>query len=586
MTPLETLVRETRALLAPPPQLSVSEWADRYRILAAESSAEPGPWRTDRTPYLRAIQDAITAPGIETVVVMASSQSGKTEVALNACGRAIHVEPGPILWLAPTVEMGKATSKDRIAPMIRHCGELTKRVATPRARHGSATIFHRTFTGGHLTIAGSNSPASLASRPIRYLYLDEVDRYPPSAGGEGDPMALAMARTRTFIRRKIVIVSSPTIKGVSRIEAWYGISDQRKYWVPCPRCAESFVLTWACVRWEEREAFTAHLVCPACAGRIEDHERAGMVSRGAWRAQAPTAGIAGFHISELMTPWRRLPELVKQFLESRSSVELRQAFENTVLGEAWTPPADAIEGALLLLRRELYPVDTLPAGVRVLTAGVDTQDDRLEVLVVGWGAGEESWVLARETILGDPGRPDVWAELDELLETSYRLAEGGSARVACTLVDAGGHKSQGVYAAVVQRQARGVYAAFGRAGGKDGLLVSPPRPLQTGAGKVFRRLIDVHQAKIIVFARLKLTDDGPEKIHFPLGLGSDFFDELTAERLIHRRSRLGVPERVWEQVREHNHSLDAYVYALAALRALTRSTVAGWTRLLERLERG
>jgi len=580
---LETLVRETFRLLAPPPRLTVSDWADRYRRLAAESSAEPGPWRTDRTPYLRAIQDAITAPRIETVVVMASSQSGKTEVALNAVGRAIHLDPGPMLWVAPTVEMGKATSKDRIAPMIRECAVLTARVATPRARHGSATIFHRTFAGGHLTIAGSNAPASLASRPIRYLFLDEVDRYPPSAGSEGDPMALAIARTRTFVRRKIVIVSSPTVKSASRIEAWYDISDQRRYWVPCPRCAEAFVLEWPCVRWEDREAYTAHLVCPACGGRLEDAERAGLVARGAWRAHRPTEGIAGFHISELMTPWRRLPELVKQFLESRGSVELRQAFTNTVLGEVWTPPAESVEPSLLLLRREVYPVDTLPAGVGVLTAGVDTQDDRLEVLVVGWGAGEESWVIARETILGDPGRPDVWAELDELLETDYRLANGGTARVLCTLVDAGGHKSQGVYAAVVARQPRGMYAAFGRAGGLAGLLVSPPRPLRTGAGIVHRRLVDVHQAKVIVFARLKLLEDGPEKIHFPVGLGSDFFDELTAERLVHRRSRLGVPERVWEQTREHNHSLDAYVYALAALRM--RTTRKPLTQLLEELER-
>jgi phage terminase large subunit GpA-like protein len=576
---LDALEEEVCGLLAPPPRLTVSGWADEFRVLAPEASAEPGPWVTSRTPYLRAVMDAFTDPRTETIVLLKSSQVGGTEIVVNALGRAIHLDPAPSMVLQPTLEMASAFSKDRLTPAIRLSPELASRVALSRSQRTSSTLLHKTFPGGHVTIAGANSPASLAARPIRYLFLDEVDRYPASAGAEGDPASLAVARTRTFLRRKIVVLSSPTIKGASRIEDWYAISDQRRFHVPCPRCGERFVPAWSDVRWESRDPMTAHVICPLCAGRIEDAERPAMIAAGEWRASAPFDGVAGFHVWEFFAPWRSLRDLAKQFLDSRSSVEQRQAFTNTVLGEVWSPPAESVEASALLLRRESYPADTLPEGVRVLTCGVDTQDDRLEALVVGWGIGEEAWIIARETILGDPGRPDVWAELDEVLGQEWRGAGGGTMRVACTLVDAGGHRAQGVYAAVVARQSRRVFACFGRAGGLAGLLVSPPRALKTGAGTVHRRLVDTHQAKMILFARLRITDDGPEKIHFPHGLGQQFFDELTAERLVTRRSRLGVPEKVWEQVHERNESLDTFVYALAALRVLA-PTPARLTQLL------
>jgi phage terminase large subunit GpA-like protein len=290
---IEARLEELWAAFLPPPRLTVSEWADQYRVLAPESSAEPGPWSTRRTPYLKAIMDAYTDPAIDTVVVMASSQSAKTEAGLNCLGRAIHLDPGPALWIAPTLEMAKATAKDRLSPMVRLCPELASRVATPRAKHGASTILHRTFPGGQITLGGANSPAGLASRPIRYLYLDEVDRYPASAGTEGDPISLAVARTRTFARRKVVVVSSPTVEGASRIADWYAVSDQRRYWLPCPRCGDYFVPTWDHVKWTDHEAATAHVVCPHCGGRIEDQERPAMVAAGEWRATGKFEGVAG-----------------------------------------------------------------------------------------------------------------------------------------------------------------------------------------------------------------------------------------------------------------------------------------------------
>ncbi len=553
---------------APPPRQTLSQWADDNRVLSAESSAEPGRWRTDRTPYLREPMDVFADRHVETVVIMASSQVGKTEVLLNLVGYHMHRDPAPMLLVEPTLEMGQAISKDRIAPMIQASPALQDLVGVPRAKDSSNTLLHKGFPGGHLTISGANSPSSLASRPIRVILADEVDRWPASAGDEGDPLSLAIKRTTTFRRRKIGIVSSPTVKDGSRIEDWWMLSDQRRFHTPCPRCSERFVLAWSHVRWIDRDPTTARLECPHCNGVIEDHERSAMVAAGIWIATAPFTGIAGFHIWEMFSPWRSLRDQVTAFLAARRSLETRQAWVNTSLGELWEIPGERLEPGSLLLRREAYTAE-LPAGVRVLTCGVDTQDDRLEALVIGWGAGEESWVIERTPLMGDPAKPDVWLELDALLARDWVHEDGGTMRIQGTLVDAAGHRTQSVYSAVIPRQARRVWASFGRSGGEKGLLVSPPKAIRpaSGIGTVQRRIVDVDQVKALLMARLR-SEPGPGYIHFPMTVGEAFFDELTAEKLITKRNKYGVPTKVWEQIRERNESLDTFVLALAALRIM------------------
>lgn len=567
MTALDQLVAATLQRFAPPPRLSLSAWADAERILPAESSAEPGRWRTDRVPYLREPMDAIGDRHVETVVLMASSQVGKTEVLLNLLGFHMQLDPAPMMLIEPTIEIGGAVSKDRIAPMLRDTPALRGLVSPARSRDTSNTTLHKSFPGGALTIAGANSPASLASRPIRVLLGDELDRWPPSVGTEGDPLTLAIKRTATFRRRKIVLVSSPTVKDASRIEDWWQVSDQRRLHVPCPRCGVLFVLRWEHVRFEDRDPSTAYLECPTCHGTIEDRERGAMVAAGVWEPGAPFTGVRGYHVWEAYSPWRSLRDQVAAFLVSRRSLETRQAWINTSLGELWETPGEKVEPSALLLRREDYQ-GTVPAGVRVITIGADTQNDRLEALVVGWGDGEECWILERESLPGDPARPEVWRELDALLTMDWPHARGGSMRAQCTLVDAGGHRTQAVYSAVIARQARRVYASFGRSGGEKGLLVSPPKPIQpaSGRGTVLRRIVDVDQAKALLYARLRVSDPGPEYVHFPRTVGETFFDELTAEKLTTKRNKYGVPTKTWEQVKERNESLDCAVLALAALR--------------------
>jgi phage terminase large subunit GpA-like protein len=580
---LDDLEAKTWHRLAPPPRLTIAEWADAYRVLPPEGSAEPGRWRTSRTPYLRAVMEAITDRRVETVVVMASSQVGKTELLLNTLGYFMHLDPCAAMLLEPTLEIAAAVSKDRLMPMLRVTPALRGLIGPARAHDRSNSLLHKSFPGGHVTLAGANSPASLASRPIRVLLADEVDRWPTSST-EGDPLALAHVRTRTFSRRKIIITSSPTIKGASRVEDWYAISNQQVYETPCPRCGEGFVFAWEHVRWDEGNLASAHIECPMCHQRIEDTERPAMIAAGTWRATAPFAGIAGFHLWEGVSPWRSLRDQVAAFLVARRSLETRQAWTNTALGRTWEAPGESVEPSHLMLRREDYG-GQVPAGVKLVTAGIDSQDDRLEALVCGWGFGEECWILERVSLPGDPARDDVWAQLDELLGMDWPHVEGGTLRIQCALIDAGGHRTQAIYSHVIPRQLRRLYASFGRSGGEKGLLVSPPKPVRpaNGTGNVLRRIVDSDQAKALLYARLRVATPGAEYIHFPTSVDETFFHELTSERLVTKRNKYGVPTKTWEQTRERNESLDALVLALAALR-IVAPTPARFEVLARQLE--
>ncbi len=574
MTPALALDRvegQTWRRLKPPPRLSVSAWADEFRVLSPESSPAPGRWRTSMVPYLRELQDALTDPATHTIVFLKSAQIGGTEALLNVLLYTLANDPGPAMYLLPTLELASAFSKDRLQPAIRDCAAIRDLVGAPRSRDADNTILRKGVGGAVLTIAGANSPASLSSRPVRLVLADEIDRWPASVGAEGDPLALAIRRTTAFTRRKIVLVSTPTVKGASRIEDWFAVSDQRAFLTPCPRCAEPFTIEWEHVRWDDDPAM-AYLECPHCHGRIEDHERHAMIAAGAWRATAPWAGIRGYRAWEVLAPWRRLSDLVASFLVARRSLETRQVWVNTCRARVWEAPGERVEPSSLLLRREVYAAEA-PAGVAILTVGVDTQDDRLEALVVGWGLGEEAWILDRASLPGDPARPDVWAELDALLAREWVCALGGTMRTQCTLVDAGGHRTQAVYSAVIARQMRRVFVAFGRSGGEKGLIVSPPKPIRpaSGTGTVLRHIVDVDQVKALLYARLRVAEPGPEYIHFPTTVGETFFNELTAEKFVTKRNKYGVPAKTWEQVRERNESLDCFVLALAALRLIAPS---------------
>lgn len=572
--------------LEPPPELTVSAWADGYRMLSPEASAEPGPWNTARAPYQRAIMDALADPRASTVVVMSSAQVGKTEILLNVIGYTIDVDPGPVLLVQPTLALAEAFSKDRLETMLRDTPSLREKVSQNR-RDSSNTILHKSFPGGHITLAGSNSPASLASRPIRLVLADEVDRWEVS--DEGDPLALARKRTANFWNRKVLIVSTPTVKGLSRIDREFEESDQRRCFLACPHCAHRHVLEWQHVKWDHEDPETAHLVCPECGGLIDEGGRADMLADPEWRPTAPFQGVAGFHLWEAYSPWRRLADIVADFLAAKKSPDTLQVFVNTSLGETWEEQGEQAEAHVILARREPYPA-VVPAGACCLTMGVDTQDDRLEALIVGWGPGEESWIVETHRISGDPQRPEPWLALDELLAAGYQHESGAQLPILGTCIDTAGHRTQYVYDYVGKRQHQRVHAVIGRAG-SDRPIVSAPSEKRSGkeVRKVELFTVGSDTCKALVYSRLhKVTERGPGYIHLPLphqaadgfreGVDEEFIAQLTAEKLI-TKHRSGVPHRAWVQTRPRNEALDMFVYAIAALR-LRKPNLPEMARLL------
>lgn len=563
---LYRLFRECAQVVSPPPDLTVSQWADLYRRLSPESSAEPGQWRTDRAPYQREIMDAINDPAVETVVVMTSSQVGKTEILLNIIGYYIDYDPAPIMVIQPTLEMAKAFSKDRLSPMIRDTPALRGKVKDARARDSDNTVLHKKFPGGHITIVGANSPASLASRPIRILLADEVDRYPVSAGTEGDPLILAEKRTTTFWNRKKVYVSTPTIKGISRIEAAFLSSSQEEWCLPCPSCGKYQPLTWAQMRFED----VTH-ECIYCGARHGEFEwKAG---QGKWVAKEKNFRIRGFHLNELASPWKRWEKIIEEFQEAnkekeRGNIELLKAWINTTLGETWEEQGDGIETNDLFKRRENYGCE-VPEGVLVLTAGVDVQDDRLEVEVVGWGKDKESWGIEYRAIYGDPGQQAVWQQLDDYLNRTWKYEDGMAISIACACIDSGGHFTQQVYDFCKPREHRRIFAIKGQ-GGPGFPLVG--RATRTNRKRVALFPVGVDTGKELILSRLKIEEEGPGYCHFPReperGYDQAYFDGLTSEKRVLRYHK-GRPRFEWiKRPGTRNEPLDCRNYATAALEIL------------------
>src|SRR6476660_3075492 len=320
----------------------------------------------------------------------------------------------------PTVEMTKRNSKQRIDPLIEESHVLRGLVSDPRSRDSGNTLLSKEFPGGMLVMTGANSSVGLRSMPARYLFLDEVDAYPGDVDGEGDPVNLALARTRTFARRKVFMISTPKITGRSRIEACFEDSDQRHYWVPCPQCREYQTLKFAQVRWPKGEPEKAVYVCEHCGVEIENHQKHWMLAQGEWRAAEPGPGkAAGFHLSSLYSPvgWFSWADAAQMFADAQ---------KNTALRETWALQGEAPEWQRLYDRREDYRIGTVPKGGLFLTAGVDIQKDRIEVEVVAWGRGKESWSIDYQVLDGQTAEAPVWRKLTTLLETHYPTESGAA----------------------------------------------------------------------------------------------------------------------------------------------------------------
>jgi phage terminase large subunit GpA-like protein len=576
------------ARLRPPEKITVSEWADKYRRLSPENSAEAGAWRTSRTPYLKEIMNAFTDPKIRNIAVVAPSQVGKTELELNMLGYAIDVDPGPMLFILPTVEVAQDMSKRRIAPMIRDNNRLRDKVAEIKARDKNNTILRKTFPGGMLTMAGSNSPAALASIPARYVFGDERDRWAESAGSEGDPWTLAEARTTTFYNAKLVEVSSPTIKGYSAIEKSYNLGTRERWCHQCPECGawnnivfRNIKMDYETVKVKGKKDYIVKSVlwaCPDCA--CVSTEEVMRKQPAKWIAENPNAydhGFRSFWINAFSSPWRKWESIAFSFLQSQYDPEKLKGIYNTTFGELWEDRGDNDDEETMMARREEYQGE-LPSGVLVLTCGVDTQDDRLEYEVVGHGMYGETWGIKQGVIMGRPDTPEVWQQLDDVLDKTYHYSDGKRGlNISMTCIDSGGHYSHEVYNECRNRQARRVFAIRGMGG--SGKQFAPPakqtkiiiKGQYVGLCWVYNIGVDAGKAKIM--SSLKVQEPGPKYCHFPKGeergYNVAFFNGLLSEKMVLKRA--GGRERwAWDKLPGHNRNeaLDCRNYALAAFQIL------------------
>jgi phage terminase large subunit GpA-like protein len=573
-------------LFRPAEKLTVSQWADKYRKLSPEASEEAGKFETNRAPYQRGIMDVIHEPGIEGAVVIKSAQVGITEIVNNIVGYTIDIAPRSMLVVLPKDDLADDWSKERLSTMCRDTKRLRRKIEPANRRDGGNSIRHKKFEGGFLTIAGANSPSNLAGKPVPFVLCDEVDRFPASAGKEGDPVDLARKRNTTFFNKFIFLVSTPTVKRVSRIESGWQKSDQRRFFVPCPCCNQLQHLKWKNLKFKKADPAGARYQCenPKCEALLTDEQIKHAVKiaesvGGGWSATAPqnlANKIAGFHIWEIYSPWSSLEKIVRSFLEAKDFPDKLKVWQNTCLGETFEDEGASIEQSKLMDRvaNETAYVEVdlhnpnqkpiVPRKVVLLTGSIDTQSKSLKTLVVGWAPGEECFTIDTREFPGDPSKGKVWEEAKAFFMDGFKHELGFDMDVERIFVDTGGHHTQQVYAFCKANEKYNFFAIRGAS--------QPNKPIvgtysKVGKVKVKLHVLGVDTAKDFLFGRLGIEDPGKGYIHFPRGFGFDneWFEQLTAERYT-IKFRNGIAFRFWENTRKNkeNHALDLFVYAIAA----------------------
>lgn len=507
----------------------------------------------------------------ERVVFKKGSEVGATECGINWVLSIIDLTPAPLLHVQPTIDLGRRVSKQRFTPAINNCKRLEDKVVENKSRTKGNTILQKDFPGGTMIITGANSAAGLRSMPICYLFADEVDGYPPDADGEGDPLALAERRITNWARRKVFITSTPTVKGMSRIETEFEGSDKRFYFTPCPFCQFYQTITWDKLHFDSKDHAkapnTVRMICIKCGGDIFEYNKTEMLAGGRWQKTNPAGEYPGFHLSALYSPlgWFSWKKAVAQHLKALGDPLKRKVWVNTVLGEEDDQDAVTINHHWLMKRQEKYKAQ-IPDGVLVLTAGVDTQDDRLELTVFGFGLEEETWIIEHKIFPGDPARAAVWTDLDQYLLKEFQHEKGFKMNIASTCIDAMGHKTDAVYNFCRPRFYRRVFAVQGVSG--------PGKPLVVSYNiiknkKVYLFRISSDSGKGLIYGRLKINKLGPGYTHFPKSLQENYFKQLTSERRVLKRTQ-GLPKLQWVlPAGRRNEALDIHVYGLAALSILS-----------------
>jgi len=580
---LNAAIAKAVAGMKPPENLTVSEWADKYRRLP-RGNAESGPWRTSRTPYLKEPMDAFRDPKVRRIVMVAASQVGKSEFELNCIGYIIHQDPGNILYVHPDIDDAKRFSRLRVGTMIQDSPVLRTRVSKAKSRDSGNTMLSKTFPGGMLIICGSQTPSDLASTPCRYVFGDERDRWALSAGNEGDPWKLATARQITFHNSKAVEVSTPTVKNVSRIARSYAEGTMERWCVKCPHCGGYHDIHFSDIRFTSTESIVQHekqyevsdiyYICPECASVSTEAQIKKQPAK--WIADNPDAykrGVRSFWLNSFVSPWASWESTILEYLYALGDSKALQVVYNTRFGELWEDRGDIEDEDSLMARREEYPAE-LPDGVLCLTCGVDTQDDRLEYEIVGHGHFGETWGIKAGIILGRPDIAEVWDELDELIDHVYTFKDGMGLRMSLTFVDEGGHFTQEVRRRCRERLGKKVFCIKGFSG-RDRPYTSPPKKIKIVVGGVaigmcWQYQLGVDAGKQIIMDNLRVKKPGSKYCHFPKrdDYGTAYFKGLLSEHLVYNAEK----KQPWSWVKipghERNERLDCRNYAIAAFKAL------------------
>ena len=560
--------REAIKIVSPPPRYTVATWAENFRYLSREYSAQPGRYSLATVPYAREPMDAANDPTVRSVCLMWASQTTKTTLLENILGYFIAAEPSPILLVQPSVEMAQAWSKERFNATCRDTPALRELVTEQKSRTAENTIQLKTFPGGNLAIIGSNAPSGLAGRPRRVVLLDEVDRYPASAGSEGDPVSLAIRRTESFWNSVVYLTSTPTNKGTSRIENEYEQTDKRMWFVKCHKCDHEQTLKWSHVRWDEGKPETALYMCESCEAHWSDEDRVRALRGGKWIATAPFSGKRGYFLNGICSPFKskrgftsRLHQMAQEFLEAKTGgAEQLKTWTNTFLAETWQDAGETIEPTALTARCEDYAPDRLPDKVVFVAAGADVQKDRIEMEIVGLGKDEESWGVEVVKTYGDTEKPDTWKRFANELTRRFKRQDGVELRLTACAIDF--HFKP----AIVKH--------FAKTHGTPCIVVpvigigstQPALTQRRTTQEDFRyNSVATDQAKDILYSRLRIDESGSRFMHFPRGFGYDdgWFRQLTCERVVTKYLR-GFPKRTYEKASgARNEALDIRVYWLA-----------------------
>jgi phage terminase large subunit GpA-like protein len=581
-------LRRAARNLVPPPDMLPSEWAEA-NVRIPVGNAIPGPISFDNAPYQRGMLDAIKEPGVRRIDYMTGAQLGKTTVQQCATGYFIAHEPRSQMFSQPTQGDQQMFLEAKLRPMIDANPSISSKMAKQRGREGVNNSRLISYPGGFLMFAWAGSPKTARGRSAPVIHQDEVDGYEATA--EGDFCELLSQRNATFGDQRLETRSStPTVKGHSRIETGYLEGDQRRYFVPCPHCGVGQYLKWPNVHWKgrkstgidnaeddvgaEHEPDTAMYACEACGVLWDDGERIAAIRNAeklghGWKAAKPFTGHASFHAPEMLSTFRRLRDIVRSYLDKLAVGDL-QSFVNVSLAETFEEKGDKADAGTLMARREVYAAQ-VPMGGVWLGAGIDGQQDRLEVQIVAYGVGEESWRIAYYVLWGDPLAPDVWNELEEVLSEEFEHESGVMMRIGGACLDTGGTNSytQTAYDWLRGKSGRRIFGVKGIAGwGRP--VVEKPQRKQSGknARKVDLFLVGTDEAKLIVMRRLNMVAPGPGYVHFSDDADQDYFDQLTAEKLVTKYVK-GFPKREWtKHDKARNEALDTFVYAYAALKIM------------------